>query len=141
MKAIQIANYVIKYCHEKGFTISNLKLQKLLYFIQSSFLTNDLGICFEDDIEAWDFGPVVPSVYHQYKGFGSGNIPITPSHVTRPPYASLIHQTVDDLADYSATDLVHITQNQDPWFDAYSPHQHRVITKQAIKDYFKGVKP
>lgn len=31
--------------------------------------------CFKEEIEAWDFGPVVPEVYHEFKIFGSSDIP------------------------------------------------------------------
>lgn len=138
MRAIDVANYVVDYCHRKGINISNLKLQKLLYFIQASFLINNLGPCFSDEIEAWDFGPVVPEVYREYRGFGSGNIPIptTTSNGQRPRHPEVINQVIDDLSEYSATDLVRITHEQSPWLDVYQPYQNNVITVEAIKEYF-----
>lgn len=136
MRAIDVANYIVTYCHEQEINISNLKLQKLLYFVQASFLINNLGRCFWDEIEAWDFGPVVPEVYREYRGFGSGNIPITTLEGQQPRHFEVINQVINDLSEYSATDLVRITHEQSPWLDAYEPYQNNVITVESIKEYF-----
>ena len=58
---LDICRYVIKYSNEKKYGVSNLKLQKLLYFIQAYFIikNNDNAPCFKEKIEAWNFGPVV----------------------------------------------------------------------------------
>lgn len=71
--ALEIAKYVINKCTEDGCTISNLQLQKILYYIQKEFLTRD-KIAFLDDIQAWQFGPVVPNVYGRYCMYGSMRI-------------------------------------------------------------------
>lgn len=136
MRAIDVANYIVDYCHQQGINISNLKLQKLLYFVQASFLINGLGPCFNDAIEAWDFGPVVPEVYREYRGFGSGNIPITTLEIQPPKHFRVIDQVIDDLSEYSATDLVRITHEQSPWINAYQPYQNNVITVESIREYF-----
>ena len=54
--------------------ISNLKLQKLLYYAQGCVLAITGNILFNDDIEAWEHGPVVPTIYHLYKTFGRSGI-------------------------------------------------------------------
>lgn len=74
-KALDIARYIIERCREKNRTVSNLKLQKILYFVQAEFLVTKNQPCFAETIEAWDFGPVVPEVYYEYRMYGSANIP------------------------------------------------------------------
>ena len=61
-KVLDVCRHVINYSNEHDYGISNLKLQKVLYFIQAYFLTKkkDHTPCFDEKIEAWDFGPVVP---------------------------------------------------------------------------------
>ena len=59
-RASDIARYIIERCKETNRTISNLKLQKILYFVQAEFLVSTNHACFSDPIEAWDFGPVGP---------------------------------------------------------------------------------
>ena len=47
--------------------ITNLKLQKVLYFVQAYYLAKLNRPLFPDNIEAWEYGPVIPSVYRKYK--------------------------------------------------------------------------
>ena len=70
-KVLDVAKYVIDKCSADGHPISNLQLQKILYYIQAYFLKNTEQSFFEEDMEAWQFGPVAPSAYSQYCGFGS----------------------------------------------------------------------
>lgn len=154
---LDVSRYVIKYSNERDYGISNLKLQKVLYFIQAYFLTNtENGTpCFRERIEAWDFGPVVPEAYREYKQYGSTNIPTMLSffdfdvediwNSERKLYRTdiisetdgkLINEVVDKFSDFSATDLVTLTHNQAPWKEAYVPHMNNEITVEAIKRYF-----
>lgn len=68
--ALDIAKYVINKCTNDGCPISNLHLQKVLYYLQRAYLRNG-EILFVDEIQAWKFGPVVSSVYYNYCGYGS----------------------------------------------------------------------
>ena len=66
--------------------------------------------CFAEDIEAWDFGPVVPVAYHVYKRFGAGEIPYAfggtyNGHISLKSQ-NAIAEVIDSLAKYSASDLV-----------------------------------
>ena len=144
--ALSVAHYIIDYCNERGRGISNLKLQKLLYFLQAEFLvsTPNRTPCFKDRIEAWDFGPVVPNVYHQYKVFGSSNIPANVNDMLVPFYEEIsfedqmmIDAIVDDASAYSASQLVQITHNQAPWRNAYRRGWSNEISNDAIYEYFR----
>ncbi|MFQ6834485.1 DUF4065 domain-containing protein [Enterococcus faecalis] len=73
-KAIDAANYIIEECNKKGFSINNLKLQKLLYYSEVESLTTRNTSLFQEDIEKWKLGPVVPVVYHEFKHYGASNI-------------------------------------------------------------------
>lgn len=145
-KVLDVCKYVIDYSNEKEYGISNLKLQKILYFIQAYFLIKQPSrCCFDDKIEAWDFGPVVPKAYRKYKQFGSSDIPTIidfeksdSNDCITGDDKNLIKTVIDKFADYSATDLVGLTHNQSPWIDAYIPHMNREITPEAIKEYFNG---
>lgn len=68
--ALTVAKYIVNRCVKSGTPISNLQLQKILYFVQMAFLKKLDNPCFSDDIEAWQFGPVVPVVYYHFCGFG-----------------------------------------------------------------------
>lgn len=70
LDTLNVARYIINYSNQEKYGISNLRLQKLLYFVQAYYLISSGNPCFGDRIEAWDFGPVVPVVYHEFKRFG-----------------------------------------------------------------------
>lgn len=137
--ALVVAELVINYCNENQIVISNLKLQKMLYFIQADFLVNTRTPCFDEEIEAWNFGPVVPEVYIEYKSYGSSNIPHQNDR-----YAGIISVSdqrrimtmVDKCKMYSTSALVEITHRQDPWRDAFEPYRSNIITKDSIRKYF-----
>lgn len=146
--AMLVAKHIIDYSNSHNCGISNLKLQKVLYFVQAEFLVSkpDHSPCFSDAIEAWDFGPVVPSVYHQYKVYGRASIP---SNKTRRIFGyrreqeisaedqRLINNMVDRLKDYSASALVSVTHAQTPWKNAYIHGCNNPISNQSIRDFFE----
>ena len=149
---IDVAGHVINRCNSRGCGISNLKLQKVLYFIQAYFLMEKGRPCFREAIEAWNFGPVVPAAYNEFKQYGSTWIP----QVTRRwneqsrefiPFAERIGRAdrvlIDAVADHfdgmSSPHLVSVTQNQKPWMMAYSPYKTNEITIKSMKEYFISV--
>lgn len=141
-KASDIARYIIERCKETNRQISNLKLQKILYFVQAEFLVAKNEPCFEEPIEAWDFGPVVPSVYYEYRMFGGAEIPRIGSSnvkgIISPSDRKILNGIIDACSEYSASALVEITHNQTPWKMAHEFGSYNsVITPESIKDYFK----
>ena len=152
---LDVSRYIIDYSNKKDYGISNLKLQKVLYFVQAYFLIQTGHPCFNEKIEAWDFGPVVPKAYCEYKQYGCGDIPTTKSFIMidknnnwnskRVEFKeiaisdddkSLIDKVVDKFSEYSATDLVELTQHQIPWMDAIVSNQSNEITNKSIFEYF-----
>lgn len=137
---INVAEHIIMYYNRMNKTISNLKLQKILYFVQAEFLVSKDEPCFEERIEAWDFEPVIPEVYHKYKVFGGASIPhVEKEYVSpfKPNDQELIEGIVKECAKYSASTLVEITHRQTPWQEVYSPHCIGIITNESIKRFFK----
>lgn len=156
---LDLARYIVNYSNKKNYSISNLKLQKLLYFVQAYYLafTPSHEPCFSDEIEAWDFGPVVPCVYREFKSFGGGDIPtVTSSYrlkiennfwsVQAEPFdedcidkkdRKIINSVVDNFGSYSASELVQLTHRQTPWKEAYKNRKkNAIITKESIWRYF-----
>lgn len=73
--AIDLSKYIVSKCIHERQPVSNLQLQKILYYIQKDFLSRGEA-AFSDVIEAWQFGPVVPNVYYYFCGFGAMPISI-----------------------------------------------------------------
>ena len=82
--AFSVAKYFLFLSDEEaGDTISNLKLQKLLYYAQGFHLALNDSPLFAESIEAWTHGPVVPVVYQLYKHAGASAIPRFRSRLAR----------------------------------------------------------
>lgn len=154
-KVLDICRYVINYSNLNLNGISNLKLQKILYFIQAQFLIETNKPCFEEKIEAWNFGPVIPEAYLEFERFGASNIPLISTYleydknnlwnaeiktfdknVILNKHRTMINNILDIFSNYSATDLLELTHNQSPWKEAYIPKERKEITVNSIKKYF-----
>jgi uncharacterized phage-associated protein len=121
-----------------GDGISNLKLQKLMYYAQgfhSAIFDNPL---FSEEISAWAHGPVVEGLYHQYKHHGSNHIPVTQDFnkesLTKNEF-ELIEEVFDVFGQYSAWKLRNMTHEETPWLE--NEAEAAVIPKQGITEYFK----
>ena len=138
-RATDIAKYVIYFSSIKNRSVSNLKLQKILYFIQAEFLIRKGCRCFSDIIEAWDFGPVIPLVYKEFRIYGGADIPRREG-VDLSFEEEVDRDIVDEISticfDYTASELVAITHNQTPWISAYKKYCNNEITPESIKAFF-----
>src|SRR4051794_2697101 len=77
LSARDVAKYFLSQVDEEGGdSISNLKLQKLLYYAQGFHLASRETALFPERIEAWAHGPVVPPIYHVLKHFGAAPVAI-----------------------------------------------------------------
>lgn len=135
---IDVCHCIVNYCNGRNYSLSNLKLQKILYFVQAYFIKFLGRPCFKEEIEAWDFGPVVPEAYHEYKHFGGGEIigdGEKDSLTTED--GTLVRAIVNVLAKFSATELVSITHKQDPWIRNYVPRANNPISNEDLKEYFR----
>lgn len=101
-----------KVCELSNWTITNLKLQKILYILHLSYLGEKDELLVRDDFEAWHYGPVLPSLYDKLKIFS--NRPITNifynttvEEETRE--ISFIKENYKEIASKSAWDLVLMT--------------------------------
>ena len=71
-KAVDLARYIVGKYAEEGRPVTNLHLQKMLFFAQASYCRASKGdLLFDDEFEAWPYGPVIPSVYDEYSVCGA----------------------------------------------------------------------
>lgn len=131
-------------------SMSPKKLQKLLYYAYSWTLTlqnedvDDLGNkLFASKFEAWVHGPVIPSVYQDYRGYGYQNIPqkIENGIIFDDEIEDVLQQVWEEYGDYTGNQLETITHQEDPWLNAregYSPVErcNVPITDEDIFEYY-----
>jgi uncharacterized phage-associated protein len=72
-----VANYFLELANSKGESLSPMKLQKLIYFAHGWHLALYNEPLINERVQAWKFGPVIPSVYHEFKRFGYSPITCT----------------------------------------------------------------
>ena len=139
--AIEVARYFLSLTDEdEGELISNLKLQKLLYYAQGFHLAIYDEPLFPDDIEAWAHGPVVQSVYHEYKEYGSAPIPPEEMdfNIFNKEQIEFLNEIYSTFGQYSAWKLREMTHDEPPWKDTYNEDVPGiVITHEALLDYFQ----
>jgi uncharacterized phage-associated protein len=124
-----IANWVLDYAEAQGLPISNMALNKLLYFAYEHALASYGRKLTAAKIEAWDHGPVFREIYHDFKSFGSGAIkdrakfydPLTDTLKTaradiEPDDQAIILEAIKDLVRLPASTLREISHAQGgPW--------------------------
>jgi uncharacterized phage-associated protein len=139
LSCFDVAEYFLaKRDSEAGDTISNMKLQKLLYYAQGFHLALHNEPLFDEPIVAWVHGPVVPALYHKYKEFGADNLP-TVGDIDWDKYApsrGLLDEVHEVFGQFSAWKLRNMTHDEKPWKDAEAARD--VISHAAMAEYFKG---
>jgi len=141
VSAFDVTKLIIYLANKYGDLITNLKLQKLLYYVQAWHLVNfDKKPLFDDEIKAWDFGPVVEEVYHKFKEFR--HTPIT-LNVKKDEITKKFNKKTIDFVDFiygkyigfSAYDLVNMTHNEKPWIDA-NKNDSKIIDRDKMYKYY-----
>lgn len=136
---LDIAHYFIWRANsdeEFGENITNLKLQKLLYYAQGFSLVWNEAPLFEEPIEAWAHGPVVRSLYSTYSTSAAKPLP-TPREfdpgTIDPQTRELLEEVYQVYGQFSAWGLRNLTHDEAPWKDT---PRNQVIPKEAMKRYF-----
>ncbi len=139
--ALQLAHYVLQYTTKNNIRITHLQLQKVLYYIQGYHLRKFGKPLFDDKIEAWQYGPVIFSVYRKY--FVHGSLPLRTDGQTvldvTPEQKILIDNVIGEKARMRAAQLVSATHAESPWKDLKAQAEagcRPIITVTAIKRYF-----
>lgn len=92
-----IANLVINVAKEEGANVTNLSLNKIIYFLHVAFLNEFRRPLVSAKIEAWENGPVFREIYHQFKRFGRSNITDLARRID--PITGAYEACCDDIVD------------------------------------------
>jgi uncharacterized phage-associated protein len=141
--AQDVAKFFISSFQKSGDPVTNLKLQKLLYYAQGWYLAFTESPLFEERIEAWAHGPVVPPVYGSFKQYQWN--PIT-EDVVEPNLPESVTKHLEEVMEaygvHGAYYLERLTHQEQPWIEARSGLEdtlpsNTVITFDAMKRFFK----
>ncbi len=118
--------------------MTNMKLQKMLYYQQGFHLAYFGTPLFEADMEAWMYGPVVPEVYSAYKDFGKNGITGDHDNVLMldEREEALFSEVMLVYGKYSAIGLMNMTHEEMPWMST-QVGEGNVIDKEKMMEFFK----
>lgn len=168
LSIMDVANFLTTYSYnlpdeEKLYPISNLRLQKLLYYIQGASYMRRGEPLFSEDFYAWRYGPVNKETYDAFKGYGYSEIlpynniklDIENTEINDETFKTLLQQRpstedtplglrdqtlVKDVyhktIEFSNFELVQKTHEEAPWKDAYNWLAGSKITQDSMKQWF-----
>lgn len=146
-----VAKYFLIRSVEDGDLVSPLKMQKLVYYAYSWVLVKNKKKLFEENIEAWPNGPVIPSLYQQLKKYNAGPISVdylgseTEIKDVMQKFQGDIAETLDDVyKEYmtkTAFELVVSTHAEKPWREAreglsVTEHSNKPISDTTIIEQY-----
>jgi uncharacterized phage-associated protein len=139
-KALDIANKILAKASSSDSEelISNMKLQKLLYYQQGFHLAYFGTPLFDEEIEAWMYGPVVPAVYYWFKNNDNRGIEYSDDTITLSlnEEEALFNEVYKVYGKYSAIGLMDMTHQEMPW-KSTNIGVGNIITKDKLKSFFK----
>lgn len=141
-----IAKKLLELSKKEGSSMGTMKLLKLTYITHGWYLCFRDKPLFENDVQAWKYGPVIPELYHVIKRFGVGNVDL-----------DLIELYSENELDENDAEFIKIIFNAykkftglqlssktheigTPWEKVYDGHFYKVIDNSIIKDYYKELK-
>lgn len=139
--ANQVADTLIALARQKNIEITNLKLQKLLYYAQAWSLVLRREPLFEEDFEAWVHGPVLPSVFQRFKSYRWNPIAEDVKPIQDAQIISHLEKVMKVYGNATAGQLERQTHREAPWKDArygLEPDEssNNVVTKQSMKTFY-----
>jgi uncharacterized phage-associated protein len=150
-KAADIANYFISQGKAKIPDLTPMKLQKLIYFAQGWHLALTDKPLIDEFLEAWPYGPVAPSLYHELKRYGSGVItekipsdlrPKSPHEPTlSQENTAFLDKIIEVYGKFDGPSLSNMSHEPDgPWDRTRKKNpdiRGADISNDVIRDFFK----
>lgn len=153
-----IANLLIDVARDDSSQLDQMKLQKLVYITHGWNLAITGQPLISDDIQAWQYGPVIPSLYNEFRNCGRNNITdyatdvqITENDLSfffEPPKINddddetreLVNKVWAIYGKYSGPQLSNLTHmSGTPWDDVYRASSRATIANELIRDHFVGL--
>ena len=152
-----VANFIIDFAMGKGNPVTNLKLQKIMFFLQAYCLSKYEAPLIDGNFSKWRYGPVEEDVYRKFKNNGAtpityeykeaiikdGIICVYPirmdDNVLNSGIANEFEKIVEKLIDIEPWKLVEITHSHFSWrnyADEIYVHEARDYTNEEIKSCF-----
>jgi len=139
-----VANAFVRLAQSKGRKLTNMQVQKLVFLAQGYALALLDRCIYEKHIHAWQWGPVIPSLYKSLQPYGSGQVDREISTADSVGPESEEHGIVSGVWDaygkYTGGQLSEITHRTgSPWARTWERKPFSIIPVDEIKSYYKGL--
>ncbi|MCC8399739.1 MAG: DUF4065 domain-containing protein [Rickettsia endosymbiont of Platyusa sonomae] len=140
LSCFDVANYfLVLVDREAGDTITQLKLQKLIYFAQGISLALLDKPLFNEEIEAWEHGPVARNLLRTFGNFKDSAIP-APGEIDFDLYdreeKALIYKVYAVYGEHTASYLRQLTHKHSIWRNSMAT-DNKIISKKKMSEFFK----
>jgi uncharacterized phage-associated protein len=141
LKPLDIANYFLSLGKCKDLT--NLKLQKMVYYAYGHYIAHYNQPLFHARIEAWDFGPVIPELYSKLKKY-KDQVVASPKEFDKSVLrgkTKFLDQIHDIYGAYSGSKLCTLTHaKSSPWDIVFHKKDtNTLLNNHLLKAYFTAV--
>ena len=133
--AKDIGRATVKLSVDNKCWISNLKLQKLLYFSWLEYYRRTEKPLFEEEFQAWKYGPVVPSVYYD-NWRNAANYLLVPKRTSEPiddETCDFLKEMLLEYNDMSISEMIELSHKSDPWVRNYKINKKNPIPTSDMK--------
>ena len=132
----QFADHILAYSSSEGQNLTNLELQKVMYFSLGEYLL-EKGIdqaatdIYDEKFEGWQYGPVIRSVYHKYRLFG--RYPITSSTQINPKF-EVFNTYINKSVKTPISTLIQISHEHKIWADNMDAILNKIKIEYELGD-------
>lgn len=139
--AVEVAFIVLKHADLQGKRLTHLQLQKLTYVCHGVSLAYYYRPMFLEDVFAWKYGPVVPSVFFRFKSHGAGVIGERDDSIIIDEESDfIICSVIESLGDLTGPQLVELTHRENsPWTKVWDGSIHKIIPDEIIQAHYTDI--
>ena len=141
-----VADYLICTARQCGELLTNLKLQKLLYYAQAWYVAFYDEPLFDEEFRAWKHGPVLPTQYRRFRHAGWNPILDRLNPPELPEWVSVhLQEIIQGYGSESAIALEQMTHSEAPWREArgnLDPDQNsnRAISTDSMRAFYGAIR-
>lgn len=135
----ELSNHIIAVANEAGVSISNLQLQKILFFVFGKIISDveegeNISIDYDLEFRRWSYGPVIEEIYFDYNNFGGR--PIIDTNVDTLAEFNAYNQGIIHLLGLDPFVLVEATHRLPSWADFKEKIENRdYVPPYSVADF------
>ncbi|MCD2517042.1 DUF4065 domain-containing protein [Massilia sp. G4R7] len=144
--ALDVAQVFLNFARDERRRLTNMQLQKLVFFAHGIHLgAFDGEPLIEEEVRAWDFGPVIPVLYEELRRYGRGNVEDDLVHELPPELHDSESSQMEairtawasykDMTAWQLSEISHLDES--PWAQVWNQRRYAPIPDRLIRDYYR----